>query len=94
MVVGGLIPGIGPALAGGILISLLASAGAGATAGTVVGALIGLGIPEHEAGSYQEHVAAGRTIVAVRTEGPGPWADDLFRRHGAIERGNLVTQAN
>jgi hypothetical protein len=91
-VAAGLIPAIGPAIAGGVFVSLLASAGAGAAAGTVVGGLIGLGVPEDEAGYYGEQVGAGRTIVAARTEGPAPWVPLLFKEHGAIERGNLVTE--
>lgn len=91
-VAAGLIPAIGPAIAGGLFVALLASAGAGATVGTVVGGLIGLGVPEDEAGYYGEQVAAGRTIVAAQTEGPAPWVRELFKKHGAIERGDLVTE--
>jgi cytochrome c biogenesis protein CcdA len=91
-VAAGLIPAIGPAVVGGLFVALLASAGAGATLGTLVGGLIGLGVPEDEAGYYGEQVAAGRTIVAARTEGPAPWVPELFKKHGAIERGNLITE--
>jgi hypothetical protein len=91
-VAAGLIPAIGPALAGGMFVALLASAGAGAAVGTVAGGLIGLGVPEDEAGYYGEQVAAGRTIVAARTEGPAPWVPELFKKHGAIERSNLLTE--
>jgi hypothetical protein len=91
-VAAGLIPAIGPAIAGGMLVALLASAGAGATVGTLAGGLIGMGVPEGEAGYYGEQVAAGRTIVAARTEGPAPWVPELFKKHGAIERGNIITE--
>jgi hypothetical protein len=91
-VAAGLIPAIGPAVAGGMFAALLASAGAGAAVGTVAGGLIGLGVPEDEAGYYGEQVAAGRTIVAARTEGPAPWVPELFKKHGAVERGGLVTE--
>lgn len=91
-VAAGLIPAIGPAIAGGMFVALLASAGAGATVGTLAGGLIGLGVPEGEAGYYGEQVAAGRTVVAARTEGPAPWVAELFKKHGAIERGNLITE--
>ncbi|HVK19574.1 MAG TPA: hypothetical protein VM533_21750 [Fimbriiglobus sp.] len=90
-VAAGLIPAIGPAVAGGVFVALLASAGAGATVGSVVGGLIGLGVPEDDAGYYGEQVAAGRTIVAARTEGPAPWIPALFKKHGAVERGGLVS---
>jgi hypothetical protein len=76
-----------------MFVALLASAGAGATVGTVVGGLIGLGIPEDDAGYYGDQVAAGRTIVAAQTEGPAPWVSELFKKHGAVERGNLIAEA-
>ena len=58
----------------------------------IVGGLIGIGVPEDEAGYYGEQVAAGRTIVAARTEGPAPWVPEMYKKHGAIERGNLITE--
>jgi hypothetical protein len=45
----GVLPAIGPVIAGGLLAAVAASAAAGAAAGGIVGALIGLGIPEEEA---------------------------------------------
>src|SRR5215210_7902192 len=64
-VAAGLIPPVGPIIAGGTLLALLASAGAGAAAGTVVGGLIGLGVPEDEAAVYESEVSSGRTLVTV-----------------------------
>jgi hypothetical protein len=86
----GLIPALGPVIAGGMFVSLLASAGAGATVGTMVGGLIGLGIPEDAANYYDAQITAGSTVVAVQTEGPAPWVPDLFKKHGAVERSDLL----
>lgn len=69
-VAAGLIPAIGPVIAGGTLVALLASAGAGATVGTVVGGLAGLGVPEDEARYYESEVGAGRVLVTVRAADP------------------------
>ncbi len=63
----GLIPGIGPVLAGGgLLVGLLGGVAAGATAGGVIGALVGLGIPEEHARHYEGQLKAGRTLVVVQ----------------------------
>src|SRR5947209_8904781 len=65
-VAAGLIPGVGPMIAGGTLMALLASAGTGAAVGTVLGALVGLGVPEEEAKYYDNEVRTGRTVITVR----------------------------
>lgn len=90
-VAAGLIPGVGPVIAGGTLMALLASAGAGATVGTVIGGLIGLGIPEEDASYYESEFQSGRTIVTVRADARYTEATDILRRHGAIERATAGT---
>ncbi len=85
-VAAGLIPPLGPVIAGGALLALLASAGGGATVGTIVGGLVGLGIPEDEAATYEGELTAGRTLVAVAA---GPRYDEavgVLRRHHATVR--------
>jgi outer membrane lipoprotein SlyB len=62
-----LIPGFGPALAGGILAATLGGAALGAVAGGIIGSLTGMGIPEREAHFYQRELEEGRTIVTVKT---------------------------
>src|SRR5690242_17422065 len=52
-VVAGMLPAIGPVIAGGTLAAIVASAGIGAGAAGLAGALIGLGIPEDEAKHYE-----------------------------------------
>src|SRR5262245_38918665 len=64
-IMAGMLPAIGPAIAGGALATILSSAAAGAATATVAGALIGLGIPEEEARYYEEEFKAGRIIVTV-----------------------------
>lgn len=85
-VAAGLLPPIGPLIAGGALVALLASAGAGATVGTVVGGLVGLGIPEDEATYYEDELKGGRTLVTVHAAdtafGRADAARDILSRHG------------
>jgi hypothetical protein len=84
-VAAGLIPGVGPAIAGGTLMALLASAGAGAAVGSVLGALIGLGVPEAEAGYYEGEFKSGRTLVTVKADERAGEAWDCLARHGAYD---------
>ncbi len=60
-----LIPGLGPALAGGILATIGGMA-VGAAAGGLIGTLVKIGIPEDEARHYNDEVHSGRTIVIVQ----------------------------
>jgi hypothetical protein len=92
-VVAGLIPPLGPVVAGGTLMALLASAGAGATAGTVIGGLIGLGIPEDEATAYETDVTAGRTLITVAGGTRYAEAVEILRRHGATVRNSAAIEA-
>jgi len=85
-VAAGLIPAVGPVIAGGALMAVIASAGAGATVGTVVGGLIGLGIPEEEATYYEGEFRTGRTLVTVQAGDRYDEAVHVLRRYGAIER--------
>jgi hypothetical protein len=81
----GILPGIGPAIAGGTLGILLSSAAAGGAAAGVGGALVGMGIPDEDAEHYESEFRAGRTVVTVQ----GPRAEEsyeLLARHGAHSR--------
>jgi hypothetical protein len=89
-VLSGVIPVIGPAIAGGTLGILLSNAAAGAAAAGLAGALIGWGIPEEEAKYYHGEFEAGRTIVAVTADGRYDEAYDILRRHGAYDMSNRV----
>lgn len=78
----GVLPMIGPVIAGGTLAAIAASAALGATAAGITGALIGLGIPEDEAGYYEEEFKAGRTLVTVRAGSRYDEAAATIRRWG------------
>jgi len=95
-VLSGVIPVIGPAIAGGTLGIILSNAAAGAGIAGLVGALVGAGIPEHEAAYYQSEFEAGRTIVTVNADGRGDEAMAILRRHGAYDmstRGATTTSS-
>lgn len=65
-IVAGVLPAIGPVIAGGALAAIAASAAGTAAAGSLIGALIGMGIPEDEANYYHSEFEQGRTIVTVK----------------------------
>ena len=91
------IPGIGPALAGGILAATLGGAAIGATAGSLVTLLTGLGVPENEAHRYQREMEAGRTIVTVKTASDYDRAIQILRANGARDttvEHDVYTQPN
>ena len=64
-IVAGVLPALGPVIAGGALAAVVASAAATGVAGGLVGALVGLGIPEDEASYYQREFEQGRAVVTV-----------------------------
>ena len=84
-VLSGVIPVVGPAIAGGTLGILLSNAAAGAAAAGLAGALIGSGIPEEEANYYHGEFEAGRTIVTVQADGRYDEACNIVRRYRAYD---------
>jgi hypothetical protein len=84
-VLSGIIPVVGPAIAGGTLGVILSNAALGAGVGGLVGALVGAGIPEDEARYYHSEFEAGRTIVTVRADGRADDAMAILRRYGAYD---------
>ncbi len=90
-VLSGVIPVIGPAIAGGTLGVLLSNAAAGAAAAGLAGALIGSGIPEEEAHYYHREFEAGRTIVTVTAVDRGDEAAAILRRHGGHDMTSRTT---
>ncbi len=91
----GVLPPIGPVVAGGLLGSVLASAAGGAAVVGVAGALVGLGVPEEEARYYEGEVHAGQTVVVVQPGRRYDEARSVFLRHGAydIHTGNPAARA-
>ncbi len=84
-VLSGMIPVIGPAIAGGTLGVILTNAAVGAGVGGMVGALAGAGIPEDEAQYYQGEFEAGRVIVTVRPDGRADEARAVMHQFGAYD---------
>jgi len=83
----GVIPVIGPVIAGGTLAVILANAAGGAAIAGLVGALVGLGIPEEEAHHYEGEFKAGRTIVTVKDlNGRYDRALAILQRHGGYNK--------
>jgi hypothetical protein len=80
-----LIPGFGPAIAGGVLAAILGGVVIGAVAGGFVGALTQMGIPEEEAHYYQDELNAGRAIVTVKAGGRYLEALNILRYNGAYD---------
>ena len=79
-----LIPGFGPAIAGGILLATFGAAGIGALAGSIIGTLVSIGVPEEEARHYQRELEKGRTIVTVKANS-GYDVVAIMRSNGAID---------
>ena len=87
-----LIPGIGPAIAGGILVTVLGGAAIGAAAGGIVGALVGMGVPEEEAHYYAGEFHSGRTLVTVRVDGRQQEAINILHHYGGYDAGTRLGQ--
>ncbi len=83
-----LIPGFGPAIAGGILAATLGGIAIGAAAGGIIGALTHLGVPEEEARYYQSQFEAGRILVTVDAPGRLQEAMDTLSRNGGDTHSN------
>ena len=82
----GVLPAIGPVIAGGTLAAIAASAAGAAAAGGLIGALVGSGIPEDEADYYQTEFENGRVIVIVNTS-----TEDRERANQILESCNAYS---
>ena len=87
----GVIPAIGPVIAGGTLAAMLANAAGGAAIGGVLGTLTGESYPQEEANYYQAEFEAGRTIVTVDAGNRRTDAMSVIALNGGY---NLDTQAS
>jgi len=87
-----LVPGVGPAIAGGILIAVLGGVVFGAAAGGILGALMGMGIPEEEARYYESEFSSGRTIITVQTADRQQEATSILHRNGGYDAGTRFVQ--
>ena len=80
-----LIPGVGPALAGGIFISTIWGAGIGSVAGGLMGAFMSVGVPEEDARYYQNELEKGHTLVTVKGEERAQEAMHILHENGALD---------
>jgi hypothetical protein len=87
----GMLPAIGPVIAGGTLAAILASAVGGAAVAGIAGALVGLGIPEEEAQEYEQHVHAGRVLITVSAGNRYEEAFRVIQSCGGIAQAQSVT---
>jgi hypothetical protein len=81
----GVLPPLGPVLAGGTLTVVLSSAAAGAAAMGIAGALAGLGVEREEAEFYESEFHQGRVVVAVTAGERFHEARAILRRFGAYD---------
>ena len=79
----GLLPVIGPIVAGGLLASVVVTAATGAALGSLAGALVGLGVPEEEAARYEQKLHEGHVVVTVKPHSRGSEALAILKRHHA-----------
>ena len=77
-----ILPGVGLVVAGPIA-AALAGAGAGGFTGGVLGALVGTGIPDEEAGEFEEGIRGGGIGIAVepRSAEDAHFLRELFARN-------------
>ena len=87
-----LVPGVGPAIAGGILVAILGGVVFGAAAGGILGALMNLGVPEEEARYYEGEFSSGRTIVMVKADGRQQEATTILHRNGGYNADSRFVQ--
>ncbi len=87
-ILAGVLPGIGPAIAGGTLAILLSSAAAGAAAAGLTGALIGMGVSKEEADFFASEMQSGNLILTIDA---GPRTNEAIRildRFGGYDMSN------
>lgn len=85
-IIAGVIPVIGPVLAIGTLGTVLLNAAGGAAIAGIAGALIGWGVPEEDAGFYENEVKSGRYLVTVDAGSRAAEARDVMYRRGGFDR--------
>jgi uncharacterized protein (TIGR02271 family) len=92
-ILAGVLPAIGPAIAGGTLATILSSAAAGAAVASMAGALIGLGLSEEEAKYYEGEFKSGRIVVTVKADGRYDEALATLRQFGGYDISTRQTGA-
>lgn len=85
-ILAGVLPAIGPVIAGGTLAALAASAATGAAAGGLAGALIGMGVSDDDVKYYDSEFSRGRVIVTIDAGVRATEAQEIISRHGGYNR--------
>lgn len=83
-IVAGILPMLGPAIAGGTLAAIFTSAAAGATVAGLAGILVGMGIPKGDAEYYEAELYAGHVIVTVFAPNREAEASEIMLRNGGF----------
>jgi hypothetical protein len=83
-----LIPGLGPAIVGGILTTILGGMAFGAAAGGLLGAFVHIGISEEQAHYYTQEFQQGRTIIIVQADEYPQIAFDILKHNRAYNAEN------
>lgn len=85
-IVAGILPGIGPAIAGGTLAAIVSSAAVGAAAAGLGGAFVGLGISDEDAEHYENEFKSGKIVVTVRAGDRADTALAIMERYRAASK--------
>lgn len=85
-ILAGVLPGIGPAIAGGTLGVLISSAAAGAAVASVGVALASIGLTDEDAEYYENEFNSGKTIVTVHGAPDLGQAKKILSQYGASSR--------
>ena len=85
-ILAGVLPAIGPVIAGGTLAALIGSAATGAAAGGLGGALLGMGMSDDEVGYYDSELTNGRVIVMVDAGSRVAIAEQVILDNGGYNR--------
>lgn len=85
-IMAGVLPAIGPVIAGGTLAALVGSAATGAAAGSLGGALLGMGISEDDMDYYDTEFSNGRVIVTVDAGDRVQIAEQIIYDYGGQNR--------
>jgi hypothetical protein len=81
------IPGVGPAIAGGLLVSAIGGAAAGASTGGLIGALTSLGIGDDDRDRFAGELENGHIVVTVMPDGrPGRYEEATAILQGQSRR--------
>lgn len=82
----GLLPAIGPVIAGGTLAAIAASAATGAATAGLAGALLGAGLSDEDVAYYDDEFKQGRVIVTVNAGSRNSEAEIVISQYEGYSR--------